>query len=112
VVTGAHIIIHSEDAEADKAFFKSVLQFPNVDAGHGWLIFGLPPSEIAVHPSDENGVHECYLLCDDIEEFVAEMQRQRIECSQITSQRWGSVVYLTLPGGGKLGIYEPKHARP
>ena len=112
MITGAHSIIYSADAEADKQFFKTVLQFPNVDVGHGWLIFGLPPSELAVHPSAENGPHEFYLLCDDIRAFVDEMQDHKIACSAITNQRWGSVVQITLPGGGKLGVYEPKHARP
>ncbi|GGA81707.1 VOC family protein [Puia dinghuensis] len=112
MITGAHSIIYSADAEADKQFFKTVLKFPNVDVGHGWLIFGLPPSELAIHPSSENGPHEFYLLCDDIQAFVNEMQDQQIPCSPITNQRWGSVVQITLPGGGKLGIYEPKHARP
>ena len=112
MITGAHSIIYSADAEADKAFFKDVLKFPNVDVGHGWLIFGLPPSEIAIHPSEENGPHEFYLLCDDINIFVEEMSAQGVICSHVTHQRWGSVTQLTLPGGGKLGVYEPKHARP
>lgn len=112
MITGAHSIIYSSDAEADKDFFKNVLKFPNVDVGHGWLIFGLPPSEIAVHPTPENGLHEFYLLCDDINLFVKEMAEHNVVCSAIQEQRWGSVTSLTLPGGGKLGVYEPKHARP
>src|SRR5437879_5783263 len=112
MIIGAHSIIYSADAEADKAFFKNVLKFPNVDVGHGWLIFGLPPSEIAIHPSEENGPHEFYLLCDDINIFVEEMSAQGVACSPVTHQRWGSVTQLNLPGGGKLGVYEPKHARP
>ncbi|MDB5090379.1 MAG: hypothetical protein JWR09_4373 [Mucilaginibacter sp.] len=112
MITGAHSIIYSADTGADKAFFKNVLKFPNVDAGHDWLIFGLPPSEIAVHPSSENGPHEFYLLCDDINLFVEEMSAQGVACSPVAHQRWGSVTQLTLPGGGKLGVYEPKHPRP
>jgi hypothetical protein len=112
MITGAHSIIYSSDAEADKDFFKNILKFPNVDVGHGWLIFGLPPSEIAVHPAAENGLHEFYLLCDDINLFVKEMAEHSVVCSAIQEQRWGSVTALTLPGGGKLGVYEPKHARP
>ncbi|MEP6613787.1 MAG: extradiol dioxygenase [Mucilaginibacter sp.] len=89
-----------------------MLEFPNVDVGNGWLIFGLPPSEIAVHPAAENGPHGFYLLCDDIDLFVAEMALHKIECSEIENPRWGRVTNITLPGGGKLGVYEPLHARP
>ena len=112
MITGAHSIIYSSDAQADLDFFKNVLKFPNVDVGRGWLIFGLPPSEIAVHHAAENGLHEFYLLCDDIEAFVKEMEVHQITCSEIDTQRWGLVTRLTLPGGGKLGVYEPRHARP
>jgi hypothetical protein len=111
-INGAHFIIYSADAQADKEFFRSVLKFPHVDVGHGWLIFGLPPAEVAVHPAEENGAQEFYLLCDDIEGFVKEMSDQKVACSPVSDQRWGSVVYITLPGGGKVGVYEPKHARP
>jgi hypothetical protein len=112
MITGAHTIIYSADAQADKEFFRTVLKFPNVDVGHGWLIFGLPPSEVAIHPAAENGTHEFYLLCDDMGAFVKEMSDQQVTCSPIKNERWGSVVHITLPGGGKLGVYEPKHARP
>ena len=112
MITGAHAILYSADAEADKAFFKDVLKFPYVDVGHGWLIFGLPPSEIAVHPAEQNGPPELYLLCDDITAFAKEMEARQVPCTPITHQRWGDVVQITLPGGGKVGIYEPKHARP
>ena len=112
MITGAHSIIYSSDAAADIAFFKDVLKFPNVDAGRGWLIFGLPPSEIAIHPANENGPYEFYLLCDDIQLFVKKMAEQGITCSEINEQRWGSITQLTLPGGGKIGVYEPKHPRP
>ena len=112
MITGAHSIIYSSDAEADKAFFRNVLKFPNVDVGHCWLIFGLPPSEIAIHPSAENGAHEFYLLCDDINAFIKQMSDENIVCSSVQMQRWGNVTQITLPGGGKLGVYEPKHDRP
>jgi len=112
MITGAHSIIYSSDSQADMDFFKNVLKFPNVDVGRGWLIFGLPPSEIAIHPSPENGLQEFYLLCDDINAFVKEMAEHQIACTAIDEQRWGSVTRLTLPGGGKIGVYEPKHARP
>jgi hypothetical protein len=112
MITGAHSVIYSTDAEADKEFFKDILKFTNVDVGHGWLIFGLPPSEVAIHPSTENGPVEFYLLCDDINAFVKQMSEQNIVCGPIQSERWGNITQLTLPGGGKLGVYEPKHARP
>jgi hypothetical protein len=112
MITGAHSIIYSSNVEADRNFFKDVLKFPNVDIGHGWLIFGLPPSEIAVHPSTQGELHEFYLLCDDIQTFVKEMAGYKITCTAVETQRWGILTYLTLPGGGKLGVYEPKHERP
>lgn len=112
MITGAHSIIYSSDSQADMDFFKNILKFPHVNIGHGWLIFGLPPSEIAIHPSTESGLHEFYLLCDDINSFVKEMSEHKIICSTIETQRWGLITYLTLPGGGKLGVYEPTHPRP
>ncbi len=112
MITGIHTIIYSKNAEADKAFFRDVLKLTNVDVGHGWLIFELPPSELAVHPSDDAEHHEIYLMCDDINMFVQQMKEHKIICSEIQEQRWGLLVELTLPGGGKLGVYQPKHARP
>jgi len=112
MLIGSHTIIQSKDADADKAFLRDVLGLPNIDSGGGWLIFALPPSEVAVHPSAKNGVHEFYLICDDIEAFVAQMKKQRVLCSPIQEQRWGRLVQITLPGGGKLGIYEALHPRP
>ncbi len=112
MIHGAHVILYSKDADADRAFFRDVLGYPFVDAGHGWLIFALPPAEIAVHPSDENDVHEIYLMCDDVRALVAEMSKHHVACSPIEEQRWGSITRVTLPGGGKLGIYQPKHPSP
>jgi hypothetical protein len=112
IIHGAHIIIYSKDADADRAFFRDVLEYPFADAGHGWLIFALPPAEIAVHPSAENGVHEFYLMCDDVQALRADMAAKNVECSPVDEQRWGSIVRLTLPGGGKLGVYQPKHPSP
>ncbi len=111
MITGAHSVIFSTDPEADRAFLRDVLGFPHVDVGGGWLIFGLPPSEVAVHPSDEN-MHELYLMCDDIEALIAEMTKHNVACSEVHEERWGSITRITLPGGGKLGIYQPKHERP
>ena len=112
MIHGAHVIIYSKDAEADRAFLRDVLKYESVDAGHGWLIFALPPAEVAVHPSDENDVHELFLMCADIQALIAEMKKMKMECSPIDEQRWGSITRLTLPGGGKLGIYQPKHPSP
>jgi hypothetical protein len=112
MIQGAHVILYSKDAEADRAFFRDVLRWPFADAGHGWLIFALPPAEIATHPADENDSHELYLMCDDVRAFIAEMKAKNVDCSAIEEQRWGSITRLTLPGGGKLGVYEPKHPSP
>src|SRR5438874_4085221 len=98
--------------EADRAFLRDVLKLPTVDVGGGWLIFGLPPAEVAVHPSDKDNVHEFYLMCDDIESLIAEMKKRNIACGPVQNQGWGLLIRLTLPGGGELGIYQPRHARP
>jgi hypothetical protein len=112
MIQGAHVILYSKDAEADRAFFRDVLKYPFADAGHGWLIFALPPAEVAVHPAEDNGKHELYLMCEDVHALIAEMKAKNVECSAIHEERWGSLTQLTLPGGGKLGIYQPKHASP
>jgi hypothetical protein len=112
MITGAHSIIYSKNPEADRAFFRDVLKLTNVDVGGGWLIFGLPPAEVAVHPSDDNDQHEFYLMTDDIEAFVAQMKESQIACGPVDDQGWGLLSQLTLPGGGKLGVYQPRHARP
>ena len=112
MLTGAHVIISSARPEKDRAFLRDVLGLPHVDVGEGWLIFGLPPSEVAIHPSKKNDVHEFYLMCADVEAFVQAMARNRIRCSAVQDMGWGRLVQLTLPGGGKLGVYEPRHGRP
>jgi len=112
MLIGAHSIIYSTNAEADRAFLRDVLALPSVDVGHGWLIFGLPPTELAVHPSDKNDVHEFYLMTDDVDALVAEMKARNIACSPVQNQGWGLLTQLTLPGGGRLGVYQPRHARP
>jgi hypothetical protein len=112
MIIGAHSIIYSKDPEADRAFLRNVLKFPSVDVGGGWLIFGLPPAEVAVHPGDENGVHELYLMCDDVQALIATLKKQNVACEPVQNLRWGLLTNVTLPGGGKLGIYEPLHARP
>jgi|ERR1051325_6320328 hypothetical protein len=112
MITGAHSIIYSTNPEADRAFFRDVLNLPHVDVGNGWLIFGLPPAEIAFHPSERNNIHELYLICEDIKKFVIAMSRKSIQCDEIQDQGWGVLTHITLPGGGKLGVYQPRHARP
>jgi hypothetical protein len=111
MITGAHSIIYSKKPEADREFFRDVLKFPHVDVGEGWLIFGLPPSEMAVHPG-KNNEHEFYLMCDDVEAFVADMKTRKIKCSEVANRGWGLITEVTLPGGGKLGVYQPRHGRP
>ena len=112
MIIGAHSIIYSTKPDADRAFLRDVLKLPNVDVGDGWLIFGLPPAEVAVHPSNENDVHEFYLMCDDVEAFVKAMKKNDIACGAVQNQGWGLLTQLSLPGGGKLGVYQPRHARP
>ena len=112
MITGVHTIIYSKNAEADKAFFRDILKLTNVDVGHSWLIFGLPSSELAVHPSTDSQHHEIYLMCEDINTFVQQMSKHKISCSEVQDQGWGLLVDLTLPGGGKIGVYQPRHERP
>jgi catechol 2,3-dioxygenase-like lactoylglutathione lyase family enzyme len=109
MINGAHVIVYSKDAEADRAFFKDVLGFPHVDAGHGWLIFALPPSEAAFHPGDENDAHELYLMCDDLKAEISALAEKGIKCSEVQEPPWGILTSIQLPGGGKLGLYQPKH---
>jgi catechol 2,3-dioxygenase-like lactoylglutathione lyase family enzyme len=109
MIIGAHTIIYSTDAEADRAFLRDVLGFAHVDAGHGWLIFRLPPGEVAVHPSDENGRHDLYLMTDDLAAEIAALAARGVACGAVSEQRWGSLTAITLPGGGTLGLYQPKH---
>jgi len=112
MIIGAHSILYSKNPEADCRFLQEVLKFPHVDAGGGWLIFGLPPAEVAIHPSDENDRHELYLICEDVAALVETLRQTSISCSPVQEQQWGSLVHVDLPGGGKLGIYQPKHPRP
>lgn len=112
MLIGAHSIIYSTKPEADRAFLRDVLSLSHVDVGDGWLIFGLPPSEVAVHPADENDVHEFYFMCDDVEAFIVQMKKHGVACTPVQNQGWGLLTQVTLPGGGKLGVYQPRHARP
>jgi hypothetical protein len=112
MINGAHVIVYSKDAGADKAFFKNVLKFGNVDVGHGWLIFKLPDAECAVHPSDENDLHEFYLMTDDLDAEIVRLRKSGVACAEPTMQGWGRMTRIKLPGGGEIGLYQPRHARP
>jgi catechol 2,3-dioxygenase-like lactoylglutathione lyase family enzyme len=110
MINGAHVIIYSRDAEADRVFFRDTLGCHYVDAGHGWLIFRLPPAELALHPADGEQAHELFLMCDDVAATVAELAAKGVEFTiPITEERWGLRTALRLPGGGELGLYEPSH---
>ena len=112
MINGGHVIIHSRDPEADRAFFRDVLGYPYVEAGGGWLIFKLPPAEIAVHPTDGPETHEFYLMCDDVEATMSELAAKGVEFIRpVSDERWGRLTRLRLPGGGELGMYEPRHER-
>ena len=111
MITGMHIVIYTRHPEADRAFFRDVLRFPSVDAGDGWLIFAAPPSEIACHPAG-NDKHEVYLLCDDVHAEIARLGEMSIKCDAVTTEAWGLRTMVRLPGGGHLGLYQPRHPRP
>lgn len=111
-IAGTHMIIYSANADADRALLRDVLGLPHVDVGDGWLIFALPPSEIAIHPAENSGEHEIYLMVDDVKAFVASMTDRGVRCTEPRDQGWGVLTSLSLPGGGALGAYEPRHARP
>jgi catechol 2,3-dioxygenase-like lactoylglutathione lyase family enzyme len=109
MISGAHVVIYSKEAEADRAFFRDVLGFKSVDAGHGWLIFALPPGEAAFHPSDENSLHELYFICDGLKAEMDSLAKKGVNCSEVQEARWGSITKIRLPGGGEVGLYQPKH---
>ena len=111
MIIGAHVIIQSRDPVADLDFVRR-LGLPSVTMGDGFTIHGLPPSEVAIHRSENNDVHEFYLMCDDVEETVADLTAAGLACSPVEQRGWGAMTMVTLPGGGKLGVYEPFHARP
>ena len=112
MINGAHAIIYSSNAEADRGFLRDVLKLAHVDVGGGWLIFALPPAEVAIHPGDENDVHELYLMCEDVDRLIADLQGHAIACAPVENLGWGLRTHVTLPGGGRLGVYQPRHARP
>ena len=108
MIFGAHVVLYSTDAEADRAFLADVLGFDSVDAGGGWLIFGLPPAEAAVHPA-ELPAAELYLMCDDLKAEIRALAERGVVCSAVEEPRWGSVSKIRLPSGGEIGLYQPKH---
>jgi catechol 2,3-dioxygenase-like lactoylglutathione lyase family enzyme len=113
VIVGAHVIVYSRDAEADRSFVRDVLGFHSVDAGAGWLIFALPPAELAVHPHATGGGHELFLMCDDVHETVRRLTAQGVEfVGEVTDRGFGLMTAIRLPGGGELGLYEPRHPSP
>jgi catechol 2,3-dioxygenase-like lactoylglutathione lyase family enzyme len=113
-IIGVHAILFSQDPAADRAFLEDVLGLASVDAGEGWLVFALPPAELAAHPaSADGGGYDLYLMCDDVEATVRELEAKGVEFSgEVTRQRWGLITAIDLPGGGRLGLYEPLHASP
>lgn len=122
MINGAHFLLYSKDPDADRAFLRDVLQFPFVDVGHGWLIFALPPSEVAVHPGSGNFVQShgdhallgaiVYLMCDDLAAEMASLRAKGVTCSEVVEANWGIKTTVRLPGGGEIGLYQPRHARP
>jgi hypothetical protein len=108
MVFGAHLVLYSQDPDADRRFLAETLGLSSVDAGHGWLIFAMPPSEIAVHPAEAPGV-DIYLMCEDLATEIASLAALGVSCSAIEEARWGSTTRIALPGGGEIGLYQPKH---
>ena len=118
MISGAHFVLYSNDPEADRAFFRDVLEFPSVDAGHGWLIFKLPAAEAALHPADDNPAQgagggmlrtEFYLMCDDLQAAIKSLAAKNVTCTAIDRARWGMKTTIRLPGGGAIGLYQPTH---
>ena len=111
MITGTHAMLFSNDPDADRLFLKDVLEIPSIDSGGGWLIFKLPPAELGVH-GGENGFHQVYFICDDVDAFVDAMTAKGVACDEIEAAPWGRITRIALPGGGKLGVYQATHARP
>ena len=117
MITGAHILLYSQDPDADRAFFRDVLGFPFVDVGHGWLIFALPAAEAAVHPASSDAEQASvgdlgtvlYLMCDDLAEQIRTLEAKGVRCAEVTEERWGKRTAIRLPSGGEVGLYEPLH---
>ena len=106
---GAHLIVYSKDAAADRTFCRDILGLRSVDAGDGWLIFALPPAELAFHPAEHSDRHELFLMCKDLKEEMAELARKGVQCTAVQEAGWGSICRIPLPGGGSVGLYQPRH---
>src|SRR5438045_2349899 len=103
MINGVHALIYTQEAEKVRDFFRDVLGFPSVDAGHGWLIFALPPAELGIHPTDQQASHELYLMCNDIHAVVAELKQKGVEVSaEIKDVGWGLLTSFEIPGGSRL----------
>jgi catechol 2,3-dioxygenase-like lactoylglutathione lyase family enzyme len=109
MIFGAHVTLYSTDAVADRAFLAEVLGLPAIDAGQGWLIFALPPAEVAIHPTDGAPTQTLYFTCDDLEAEMAGLAAKGVRCSAVETARWGSLTRIRLPGGGEVGVYQPTH---
>lgn len=109
MIFGTHIVLYSKDADADRAFLRDTLGLASVDAGRGWLIFALPPAEAAIHPAEESNRHELYLMCDDLRAEILSLGKKGVRCSEVHEARWGTITKIQLPGGGEIGLYQPKH---
>ena len=110
MIFGAHLILYSTDADADRTFLRDVLGLKWMDAGHGWLIFAMPPAEVAVHPAEGSDRQELYLLCDDLQAEMAALAANGVRCNEVQTAGWGTFTHFSLPGGGSVGLYEPRHA--
>ena len=113
MISGVHAIIFTRDADAVRGFLRDVLELPSVDTGGGWLIFALPPAELAAHPTDDAGHHELYLMCDDLEATISQLERKGVEMSRpISEEGWGRLTAIRMPDGGELPLYQPQHPSP
>lgn len=112
MITGLHAIVYSRHADALRAFLSDVLALPSVEADNGWPIFAAPPAELAVHPTEDQPEHELYLMCDDVRKTIASLAQRGINCAPVADRGWGLLTTIELPGGERIGMYEPKHPSP
>jgi hypothetical protein len=112
MISGAHVMIFTRDEDADRAFLRDVLEIPCIDAGGGWLIYKLPPTELGVHGGENNDVHQLYLMCDGLDAEISKLEAKGVICSPPFAASWGRATSVPLPGGGKIGLYEAHYSRP